>query len=298
MNVRQIAIVGGAILVGGAAFLWMRGQAAPASQPAAATAVAAPAPSSVQVLVAKRDLLVGERITVDAIGWADWPATGASASFYTQERNATAIEDLTDGVVRQAMVTGEPLTTTKVVVPGTAGNTLAALLTPGMRATSIAITPDAAVAGFVLPNDRVDVVLTREMQISEGGSTVPRVVTSTVLENVRVLAIDQNLNQNNQQSSLTGATATLELTLPDAEKLRMADRLGDLSLTLRSYADNAGPTLARMDSAAMVQPRPVPAAAAATTPPANGNPPSTPVTNSGPPGQGAPSQVKIYRGGQ
>jgi pilus assembly protein CpaB len=167
-----------------------------------------------------------------------------------------------------------------------------------MRATAFAIAPDSAVAGFILPNDRVDVVLTRELQIAEGGVTAPRVVSSTVLENVRVLAIDQNLNQSNESSSMTGATATVELTAEDAEKLRLADRLGDLSLLLRSYADNAGPTLARVDSPAFVQPRPVSAQAAPA-------PAAVPTTNAPvgasasprPPADTA-AAVKIYRGGQ
>lgn len=297
MNVRQIAIIGGAVLVGGAAFLWMRGQAAPPPVPVPA-ATAAPAPVRMQVLVARKALSVGERITPDAIVWADWPTSGASDSFYVKQRNATAQEDLVNAVVRQAMVSGEPLTTSKVVMPGTAGNTMAALLTPGMRATAIAITPDAAVAGFILPNDRVDIVLTRELQVQSGGTTVPQVVTSTVLENVRVLAIDQNLSQRERSAAMTGATATVELTATDAEKLRLADRLGDLSLLLRSYADAAGPTLARNEAAALAQLRPQPA------PPVAGSrepgPSNQPMPGNGMPPGGGPAgpQVKIYRGGQ
>jgi pilus assembly protein CpaB len=306
VNVRQIAIVGAAIVLALGAFVWLRGAATP-NQATQQLAQATAAPASVQVLVAKRDLAVGERITADAVGWVDWPQGSASQAFYLKSAAPNAAEELTNGVVRVAMVTGEPLTSQKVVVTGAASSTMAALVTPGMRATAISINPETAVAGFILPNDRVDIVLTREMNITVNGQQTTRSVSSTVLENVRVLAIDQAMTPAKDANTLPGSTATVELSGEDAEKLRLADKLGDLSLSLRSYADAGGPTMARLDTAAMAQPVPPPQQSTATPSPSAAS--AGQVTNTesggssnntvvGPGSATAPSEVKVYRGGQ
>ena len=293
MNVRQIAIIGGALMVAGAAFIFMRSQADNAA-PAPVAAVSAPAPSKTQVLVAKRDLEIGERITAESLGWQDWPESGAnSTAFFTQERTPDATKQFENGVVRIAMVAGEPVTASKIVQLGATANAMSGLLTPGMRATSVSITPDSGVAGFVLPNDRVDIVLTRELQITVGGQTKARTVSSTILENVRILAIDQSLTQSKDQKALAGSTATVELTTTDAEKLRMAAKLGDLSLLLRSYADAGGPTLARTDALAMSQPMLDGTNGTSAT-----SATSTPGTAPQQTAQTTPTTVKVYRGGQ
>jgi pilus assembly protein CpaB len=302
VNVRQIAIIGGALIIAGGAFMWMRGQAG-SGQPVSAVPIAA-APSKTQVLVAKRDLMVGERITGDSLGWQDWPDTGTtSVAFFVQSKTPDAIKSFENAIVRQEMVTGEPVTDKKIIAVGAATSSMAALLTPGMRATAVAITPDSSVAGFVLPNDRVDIVLTRELQVQANGQTRAQTVTSTILENVRVLAIDQSVAAVKDQKSLAGSTATVELTAADAEKLRLADKLGDISLMLRGYADAAGPTLARVDSPVMAQPLPEapPKAAPAPTRPTDASsqtpPPSLP-TKTTPTQSAEASSVKVYRGGQ
>lgn len=308
MNVRQIAIIGGSLIIAGGAFVWLRGQAG-TNQSASTAAVAPVAASKTQVLVAKRDLMIGERITTDSLGWQDWPDTGTtSIAFFVQAKTPDALKTFENAIVRQEMVSGEPVTDKKIVAVGATTSSMAALLTPGMRATAVTITPDSSVAGFVLPNDRVDVVLTREIQIQANGQTRAQTISSTILENVRVLAIDQAVAQTKDQKAMAGSTATMELIATDAEKLRLADKLGDISLMLRGYADSAGPTLARVDSAVMAQPLPEapPKAPAPPTRPSD----STPITTS-PPIPGAPaapksgnqqtadtSSVKVYRGGQ
>ena len=304
MNVRQIAIIGGALIIAGGAFLWMRGQSG-ANQTTGTATVQAPTPSNTQVLVAKRDLMVGERITTDSLGWQDWPETGTtSVAFLVQSKNPDALKLYENAIVRQEMVTGEPVTDKKIVAVGAETSTMAALLTPGMRAIAVTITPDSSVAGFVLPNDRVDIVLTRELQIQANGQTRARTAASTILENVRVLAIDQAVAQTKDQKSMSGSTATVELTANDAEKLRMADKLGEISLMLRGYADSAGPTLARVDTAVMAQPLPeaVPRAPVAPVRPTDTPPVPTPsapsVSNDGGQQSANASGVKVYRGGQ
>jgi pilus assembly protein CpaB len=305
VNVRQIAIIGGALIIAGGAFMWMRGQAG-SNQPVSTAAIQPVAASKTQVLVAKRELMVGERITTDSLGWQDWPNTGTtSVAFFVQSKTPDALKSFENAIVRQEMVSGEPVTDKKIVAVGATTSSMAALLTPGMRATAVAITPDSSVAGFVLPNDRVDIVLTRELQIQANGQTRAQTVTSTILENVRILAIDQAVAQTKDQKSMAGSTATVELTATDAEKLRLADKLGDISLMLRGYADAAGPTLARVDSPVMAQPlpeappKPAPAPARpsdAAPLPIPGAPATTPKT--GPQQSADASSVKVYRGGQ
>jgi pilus assembly protein CpaB len=308
VNVRQIGIIGGALVVAAGAFMWMRTQAG-ASQPVAAAATAIAAPSDTQVLVAKKDLMVGERITAESVGWQDWPQSGAAnVAFFVQTKTPDAIKSFENGIVRQEMVSGEPVTAKKIVAVGAATSSMAALLTPGMRATSVVITPDSSVAGFVLPNDRVDIVLTRELQVQANGQTRAQTVSATILENVRVLAIDQSVSQVKDQKSISGSTATVELTATDAEKLRLADKLGDISLMLRGYADAGGPTLARVDSPAMAQPLPEAprgavssAARGPETPtPATAIPASsfTPRPPTATQSAEATPTVKVYRGGQ
>jgi pilus assembly protein CpaB len=306
VNVRQIGIIVGALIVAGGAFVWMRGQAA-SNQPTGATNVATVAPSKTQVLVAKRDLLVGERITPDSLGWQDWPDTGAtSIAFFVQSKVPDAIKSFENAIVRQELVSGEPVTAKKIVAVNATTSSMAALLTPGMRATAVAISPDSSVAGFVLPNDRVDIVLTRELQIQSNGQTRPQTISSTILENVRVLAIDQAVAQAKDQKSMAGSTATVELTATDAEKLRLADKLGDISLLLRGYADAGGPTLARLDSPVMAQASPQAAPSSAPqgptrtteSAPSSFPTPIAPSVKAAPVQAATASSVKVYRGGQ
>ena len=109
-----------------------------------------------------------------------------------------------------------------------------------MRAVSTDITTESGVAGFILPNDRVDVILTRadKSNKSDGGKT--ETSSETILANVRVLAIDQTAEEKNGQRVVIGKVATLEVSSTQAETLTLGRRLGTLSLVLRSYRDNSG----------------------------------------------------------
>lgn len=288
VNVRQIAIIGAALFIAGGAFLWMRGQANNAARTAAP--VAAPIVPKAElkltkVLVAKRDMAIGDTVTAESMGWVDWPSTSVSTSFLTQTGNKTALEDYKDAIVRIPVASGEPITPAKIVRPNGPVSSVAALITPGMRATTVPINVEGGVSGFVLPNSKVDVILTRSLTVQSGGNNVSRSVASTILENVKVLAIDQNLTAAKDQKAMTGGTATLELSPQDAERLKTADSLGDISLVLRGYADSEGPTIARGDALAMMQPN-LPKVNAKAGPPSNANP------------EDASKSVKVYRGGQ
>jgi pilus assembly protein CpaB len=115
---------------------------------------------------------------------------------------------------------------------------MAAVLPQGMRGVSIEVSPESGAGGFILPDDRVDVLLTRRDKAAEKATGVEKYVSDTVLRNVRVLAIDQNIEEKAGTKSVIGKTATLELTEQQAETLALSHQLGTLSLTLRSILDS------------------------------------------------------------
>ena len=288
MNVKQIAIIGVALVVAGGAFVFTQNQ-----QPKqVAQAVTAPAINTVKVLVSNQDLAVGTRITKDSLIWRDWPSDAVGPTFITQGKDPKALEHFVGAVVKTQLAIGEPIVGGKLVIADPKNGILAALLTPGMRAVTINVKTNTSVAGFILPENRVDVILTRTIAFPNGGQTVNRTVSSTILENVRVLAIDQRVMQEKGQQAMTGSSATLELSPADSERLSQADSLGEISLALRSYADANGPTVARPNALALSQPAP-PSQKSGT----QMNPEGVPNTTPSPMAQ-AESGVKVYRGGQ
>jgi pilus assembly protein CpaB len=165
--------------------------------------------------------------------WQVWPSEAAgSASYIKRKSRPAAVEQLGNAVVRKKFVAGEPILEDKVIRAGSSGY-MAALLPPGIRAISIPITPETGAGGFILPNDHVDVLLTR----AEKHATGEHYTSETILPNVRVLAIDQTVEEKNGQRVVVGKIATLALSARDAESLALATRLGSLSLVLRSMSD-------------------------------------------------------------
>ena len=151
--------------------------------------------------------------------------------------------DYIGAVVREPILAGEPIVGRKIVRAGDSGY-MAAYLEPGMRAMAIRVTVETAAGGFILPGDRVDVLLTREVKLpaSTTGGETSKYVSATVMRNVKVLAIDQNTRAAENEQAVVGATATMEVSGRDAEVLALAKSEGELSLVLRSYADTAGPS--------------------------------------------------------
>ncbi len=189
-----------------------------------------------EVLIASGDLRTGMLITPDELEWANWPESRINPAYFTKELYPNAIEDLTGSVVRVATYSSEPILPQKIVQKGDQGF-MAAVLGPGLRAAAVEISPESASAGFILPDDRVDVILTKDSQAGFGDSFSTNVVSNTILENVRVLAIDQNMGDVDGIPTLAGSTATLELKPEQAELMALATRSGTVSLTLRSVAD-------------------------------------------------------------
>ena len=167
--------------------------------------------SQQKVLIARTDLRVGTLLTPDEFEWANWPEATINPAYYTQEIAPDAMETLTGSVVRTAIYADEPIMPQKIVQKGETGF-MAALLRPGMRAVTIEISPESASAGFILPDDRVDVILTQEIEVPFGEETITKTITNTILENARVLAIDQTFGDVDGIPTLTGSTATMELT--------------------------------------------------------------------------------------
>jgi pilus assembly protein CpaB len=288
----------------------------PTSQASAHAAIVKPKPTA-QVLVARRDLKVGDRLADGDLSWQSYPleevkpewttetsapaaapaapagatsgaapaasvsapiSTGATkqvgANGSVLQVASTAMQGLQGGgpkqpflgaVVRQPIAAGEPIVSRKIVRAGESGY-LAVVLAPGKRAMSVPVTVDSAAGGFILPGDRVDVLLSRKLETG--------FESRTVLRNMKVLAIDQTTQPEKDAAAVIGATATLEVSGDEAETLAVSKQAGSLSLTLRSYAD------AHMASGR--------AGAAPLSRISDGNGAGAPSANHG---------VKVYRGG-
>jgi pilus assembly protein CpaB len=225
MKAARLLVLLIALAAGGiAAMLAGRGD-----QPAAPVQAKA---DTVDVLVAKTDIPLGQPLKPDDIEWQAWPATPAAGNFIRKQDRPEASQQLNGYVARASFVAGEPIREAKLVNPKGAG-VMAAILPAGARAISTQISPETGAGGFILPNDRVDVIVTKKQQ-RKGGEDM---VSETVLRDVRVLAIDQMLEDKNGQKVVIGKTATLELTGSQAETLALAQRSGTISLALRSLAD-------------------------------------------------------------
>lgn len=192
---------------------------------------------TVDILVARTDIGLGQAVKPEDLQWQTWPAATASASFMRRDSNAEAIKDVTGSIARAPFIQGEPIREQKLVKADGSGF-MAAILPTGMRAVSTEISPETGAGGFILPNDRVDVILSRRdknLDQQMGGRDI--VTTEILLSNVRVLAIDQAPKEKDGNNSLVGKTVTLELKPEQAETLARARQSGTLALALRSIAD-------------------------------------------------------------
>ena len=231
MNTARIVVLTIALGAGGvAAYLASGSDEKPAPQQAAA-----PLPT-VDVLVAKSDIGLGQSIKPDDLQWQTWPAGTASSSLIKRSERPGASTEVTGSIARAPFIAGEPILEQKLV-KGDGSGFMAAILPTGMRAISTEISPETGAGGFILPNDHVDVILTRRDRDAEKVSGGEVQTSETILRNVRVLAIDQNIQEKDGQKVVIGKTATLELSPREAETLVLAQRLGTLSLALRSITD-------------------------------------------------------------
>jgi pilus assembly protein CpaB len=224
--------LGVAVVAGGVAALLAGRSEKPPETPAPQQAQI----PSVEVLVAKGDIGLGQTVSGGDMQWVSWPANAASGNFITKTNRPDALESLAGAIARAPFVAGEPIRDAKLVQAKGSGF-MAAILPPGMRAVSVGIAPETGAGGFILPNDRVDVILTQRDRAAEKVTGSEVHVSETILKNIRVLAIDQNVEEKNGQRVVIGKTATLELSPGQAESLSLAQKLGTISLALRSITD-------------------------------------------------------------
>jgi pilus assembly protein CpaB len=233
MKIARLVVLGIALAAGGgAAWLAVGPQVTPPAPPAPVVPI-----DTVDVLVALKDINVGQAIAAADMGWMAWPTKSANPLYIHKTDQANAIEQLTGSIARVPIASGEPLRESKLINAKGSGY-MAAILPAGMRAVSTEISAETGAGGFILPNDRVDVILSRRDKETERLTGVESMVAETVLSDVRVLAIDQNVEEKNGQRVVVGKTATLELSPRQVETLAMSRLAGTLSLALRSLADS------------------------------------------------------------
>jgi pilus assembly protein CpaB len=236
MNTQRLVILGLAAVAAGGAALLVRGLMG-GGTPKVAAAVP-PSVAMSEVLVAAGDLQPGQHLDGSQVRWQSWPKRSVDSSFITDENAPNPAAAVSGTVVRTPIVAGEPITNEKIVHTDATG-IMAASVTPGMRALSISVTTESGAGGFILPNDRVDLIAT--VQTSEQPK---RYRSSTLLENLRVLAMDQVYKEDKGQKVVIAKTATLEVSPAQAELISLVEVSGTLSLALRSLADSSASALA------------------------------------------------------
>jgi len=229
MNTARIVVLTIAVGAGGVAAYLASGSDSKPPEPVAQL-------QTVDVLVAKSDIGLGQTVTPNDMQWQSWPAAAASNTFIRRSERPDATTQIAGSIARSPFIAGEPIREAKLVKADGSGF-MAAILPTGMRAVSTEISPETGAGGFILPNDRVDVILSRREKNPDRANTNDIVVSEIILTNIRVLAIDQAPKEKDGQSSVVGKTVTLELKAEQTPTLSAARQAGTLSLALRSIAD-------------------------------------------------------------
>ncbi|HZG09068.1 MAG TPA: Flp pilus assembly protein CpaB [Allosphingosinicella sp.] len=236
MDVKKIVLLIGALIVAAVTAVMAKNMFSGASAP---QAVATPVvPAGPEVLVATRSLPVGTIIDAEALRFQKWPEGLVQPAYYMKGKPGANPADLIGTVVRSEVTAGQPITQGALIKPGDRGF-LAAALGPGMRAVTVPVSVTSGVAGFIFPGDRVDLVLSQSVE--GGGDGPPLRVSETIIRNARVLATDQRMDVKGEDGKpvmQNVSTVTLEATPKIAEKIAVAQTIGQLSLSLRSIADN------------------------------------------------------------
>jgi pilus assembly protein CpaB len=250
MSGRGVLLILALLLLGASAIFFGRAWLLTQTAAPPAAVVEAPKPVATMVLIAKTDISVGTFLKEEMVGWQAWPNDTLDPSYMVQGQTDPKTQapidpkSLVGTVARLPIAVGQPITSSRIVHPGEQGF-LAAALKPGMRAITVAVNDTTGIAGLVFPGDRVDMLLTHEIQ-STGANGEKRHATETVLENIRILAIDQSLSHQNDPKqtgpAVIAKTATIEVNPKQAEMVAVASTLGLLSLSLRSLASPDGGT--------------------------------------------------------
>ncbi|ATQ69452.1 MULTISPECIES: Flp pilus assembly protein CpaB [Methylosinus] len=233
MNKAQIAVLGVAIVAGGGAFMMLSTEPTP---PQPMHLVAPPPPRTTdQVLVAARDLPFGAALAEADTSWIEWPISAVPPGVLRKSEAPEIKKDIEGAFVRTPLANGEPIRRERLIKGQTPG-LMSTMISAGRRAVAIDVSPNTTAGGFILPNDHVDVIrLYRDPD--QGGQIGSDMNSEVILRNVRVLAMGPVFQTKNGESSVTGATATLDLEPRQAELVILAQRSGQLALMLRPIAD-------------------------------------------------------------
>jgi pilus assembly protein CpaB len=216
--------------------MWLQGQ-----RPTPELTEKAQESTAPMVLVAKGNIPAGFFLRPENLRWERWPQSGLAPSYVVDTKRK--LEDYVGAVVRVGLSDGEPVTDTRVVRPGERGF-LAAVLTPGFRAITVNVTPSSGLAGLVFPGDRIDLVASFKVEFQgkqDGTNHPPRFASETVESNLRVLAVDQRVDDQNKEI-VVAKTATLEVTPKQAEIIAIVAEVGKFSMSLRSMAQEDEPS--------------------------------------------------------
>jgi pilus assembly protein CpaB len=236
MKAARLVVLGAALAAGGVAAYLASGR-----HDAEAPPPPSPPLATLEILVAKNELSRGQVIGDGDVDWQIWPADAANSAFVKKKERPDAKAQYVGAIVRVPVAAGEPVLDPMVVFQKGSGF-MAAILPKGMRAVAMEISAENGAGGFVLPDDHVDVLLTRRDKAAERASGFEKFTTDAILRNVRVLAIDQAVEEKAGQRVVIGKTATLELTPGQVETLALSRQLGTLSLALRSLVDSQSAT--------------------------------------------------------
>jgi pilus assembly protein CpaB len=230
MRARTLILLFVAVSLAGGTAILVRSFLSQKNSEAEAQALAKPAAPQKFVLVAKGAILRGQILKPQDLSWQVWPEGGIDKNYILNGTNRTP-ESFSGWVARDPFTAGEPINDAKIVSPGSRGF-LAAVLRPGMRAISVPVTATSGISGFVFPGDQVDILITHRLT---GHAEAQHQAAETVLQDVRVIGIDQKLDSKTGEA-LVAHTATLEVTPKQSEMIAVAAEIGKLSLSLRSLA--------------------------------------------------------------
>ena len=233
MAVRVVVLLGLALVIGVGTVIFAKRWIASVQTPTQAETIVQEVVPDRFVLVAQGNLHPGMLLGAESFRWQGWPTEDLPPSYIVQGQRSET--DLFGAVVRRAIAAGEPITDFKIAEPGQQGF-LAAVLTPGMRAVTIPINEARAGAGFILPGDRVDIVLNHDIGLGP--------VSETVFTDLRVLAVDQALSNPENLPSKVSKYATVEVTPREVEAITLMQEMGTIYLSLRSLqpGDGEAPT--------------------------------------------------------
>lgn len=231
INIRSVVLIGVALVVAILTALLARSLISSPQEQTASTQeiITQVRESDMKILVAANNLSVGHFIKQEDMVWQSWPDESVHESYIQQDAEVTP-ESFLGAVLKTNIAAGEPILSGRMVKPGNRGF-MAAVLPKGKRAISIRINATSGNAGFVFPGDRVDILLTHQIETS--GTEKTARISETVLKNVRILAINQSTD-NPTHTPAVGQTATLEVTPKEAEKVSLIKNMGELTLILRS----------------------------------------------------------------